>query len=202
MRSEVGKLHIGVLDIQGSVEEHAYCLRRLGVEPIFIKRAEQIGELQGLIIPGGESTVIGKLMKAYGIDTKIRFAARRKKRPLVIWGTCAGAILMAKKIMNDKPENLGLVDIEIERNAYGRQMESFSTEISMPLAAKRPIPAVFIRAPRIKKLAYDVEILARLKNAPVAVRHGNLLATMFHPEMTNDPSVHRYFLSLVKAYAT
>lgn len=179
---------IGVLDIQGSVEEHFAALEKAGAKPILVKKKQDFAGIDGLIIPGGESTTIGKLLKESGMDKEIL------KLKVPIYGTCAGAILLSKKISGkQKANNLGLMDIEIERNAYGRQMDSFEKEISFD---GRKIPAVFIRAPRIKKIGKNVEVLAKDGKDMVAVREGRFLATMFHPELTDDLSVHRYFLKM------
>lgn len=200
---------IGVLDIQGSVEEHLAVLRKIGAEAIAVKTKMDLDRVNGLIIPGGESTTIGKLLKRYGLDKEIRKRALyplfSPHHTLALWGTCAGAILLAKKITNGgsnrQPPNLGLMDIEIERNFYGRQMDSFETKISVSALGRKKIPAIFIRAPRIKRASRSVKIMAQYDGTPVMVRQYNLLATMFHPELTNDTRVHKYFISLVNHYA-
>lgn len=187
---------IGVLDIQGSVAEHLAMLRRLKVPAVAVKTKEDLANICGLIIPGGESTTIGKLLKLYGLDVEIRRRAREGS--LAVWGTCAGAILLAKKIIGPRPNSLELMDIEIERNAYGHQMESFETEIDVPKLGKKKIPAVFIRAPRVSTIKPSVQVLAQLKGSPIMLQQGNLLATMFHPELTNDTRVHHYFIHLAE----
>lgn len=186
---------MGVLDIQGSVEEHLAMLEKIGARGVAVKTKKDLDEVDGLIIPGGESTAIGKLLKLYGLDREIH-----KRKSLVIWGSCAGAILLAKKIRNRRPDALGLMEIDIKRNAYGRQINSFETKISVPIFGKK-IPAVFIRAPRVKKASLKVKVLAEYRGEPVMLRQENLLVTMFHPELTNDKSVHQYFLDLVRHYA-
>lgn len=180
-------VQIGVLDIQGSVEEHIAVLKKIGASVIAVKTKKDLGRVDGLIIPGGESTTIGKLMKRYGLDKAIH------KRTLTIWGTCAGAILLSHA--------LRLMDIAVERNAYGRQIDSFQTKISVPVLGRRKVPAIFIRAPRIKKISPSIRVLAEYNGEPVMVRQGRLLATMFHPELTNDTRIHRYFVSMAKQYA-
>lgn len=185
---------IGVLDIQGSVEEHLAALKKIGASAIAVKTKTDLEKVDGLIIPGGESTTIGKLMKRYGLDKAIR------KRGIPVWGTCAGAILLSKKIYNRKPHSLGLMNIAIVRNAYGRQIDSFQTEISVPALGRRKVPAIFIRAPRIKKTSTSIRVLAEYNGEPVMVRQGRLLATMFHPELTADTRIHRYFISMTKQY--
>lgn len=204
----VSRIKIGVLDIQGSVEEHLDALKKIGAIAIAVKSKKDLDKVAGLIIPGGESTTIGKLMRRYGLDKaikkRIQDTGNRKQRgeqTLSIWGTCAGAILLAKKIQNPRPHSLQLMDIEIERNAYGRQLDSFETEIFAPVLGRRKIPAPFIRAPRVKKASPKVKILAQYRGTPVMLRQENLLATMFHPELTDDTRVHRYFLSLTAEYA-
>jgi len=170
---------IGVLDIQGSVEEHVASLRACGVEAVLVKSAEQIEKLDGLIIPGGESTTIFDLMSKYKIDVAIK-----KNKGLAIWGTCAGAILLSK---------MKLMNIEVERNAYGSQIASFETELKVN---SKTVKAIFIRAPKIIKTSKESQILAQYDGSPVMVQEGNKLATTFHPELTNDLTVHKYFLSL------
>lgn len=194
------RISIGILDIQGSVEEHAKALSRLGVQALFIKTKEDLEGAAGLIIPGGESTTIGKLMKVGGLDKEI--IRRAKSMSLCVWGTCAGAILIAKKILGGKPDSIPLMDIAIERNAYGGQQDSFETTIAAPALGMKNIPAIFIRAPVIKKTPLgEAKILAKLNGSPVMLRQGNLLATTFHPELTSDPRIHEYFISMVKEYA-
>ncbi len=182
------KKKIGVLDIQGSVEEHFVALEKVGAEAVLVKNKKDFDGIDGLIGPGGESTTIGKLLKESGLDKEIL------KLRVPIYGTCAGAILIAMKISGkQKANNLKLMDIEIERNAYGRQVDSFEKEI---IFDGKKIPAVFIRAPKIKKIGKNVKILAMDGKNIAAVREGRLLATMFHPELTDDLSVHRYFLKM------
>lgn len=190
-------MKIGILDIQGSVKEHEESLRRLGVEPVSVKLPEDLEDLSGLIIPGGESTTIGKLLKRFGLDEAIR---KRAKDGMAIWGSCAGAILLAKRIPGDeKVSGLELMDIVIERNAYGRQLDSFETQIEFDLGSGsmgRLVPAIFIRAPKIAEVGKNVEILGKDKGWITAVKEGKFLATTFHPELTDDLSVHKYFLEM------
>lgn len=191
---------IGVLDIQGSVEEHLYALKKIGILTLSVKTKKALEKVDGLIIPGGESTTIGKLVKKYGFEKIIR--KRVLEGSLSIWGTCAGAILLAKKVYHRPMKGLSLMNIEIERNAYGRQIDSFETHLFLPFLGEKKIPAVFIRAPKIKKASPKVQILAQYAGSPVMLRQKNILATMFHPELTQDLRIHKYFLSLVKHYAT
>ena len=195
------KVLIGVLDIQGSVEEHMAVLKKMRISHRAVKNIEDLAEVDGLIIPGGESTTIGKLLKHYELDKEIRKRAGLHGRPLSIWGTCAGAILLAKNVLRPRPDTLGLMDITIERNAYGRQAESFYTDVAIPCLGAKKVRALFIRAPLIKKVGKGVEILAEHGGSPIMVRQKNLLATMFHPELTSDTRVHNYFVSLTKEYA-
>lgn len=186
-------MKIGVLDIQGSVEEHFSALQRLAkkrkLTPVLVKSPEDFVGLSGLILPGGESTTIGDLLKRFSLDKEIIKMAKSGRG---LYGTCAGAILLAKEIVGEqKAKHLGLVDVAIERNAYGRQMDSFETEIDF---AGKKIPAVFIRAPKISKVGESVEVVARYQNEVIAVRQHNILLTTFHPELTEDLTVHEYFL--------
>mgnify|MGYP001235145655 CR=1 FL=1 len=191
-------MKIGVLDIQGSVEEHFASLQKLkGVEAVLVKKIADLKDVRGLIIPGGESTTIGKLLRRFGLAEEIgkRFADGK----LAIWGTCAGAILIAREIVGrEQADSLKLMDITVERNAYGRQLDSFETELDFDFGSDgvQKIPAVFIRAPRISKVAKKAEILAKYDGEIVSVRDGKLLATTFHPEMTDDLRVHQYFANM------
>lgn len=187
-------MRIGVLALQGDFAEHMQRLRRLGVEAVAVRLPADLDGLDGLIIPGGESTTIGKLATAYGLIKPLRrFSA---EKPL--WGTCAGMIFMAKEIGRDQPL-LGIMDIEVERNAFGRQVDSF--EINLDISAldgsAEPFPAVFIRAPRLIATHNDAQVIARLPDgAAVAARQGRWLVTAFHPELTDDLRIHRYFVAL------
>jgi 5'-phosphate synthase pdxT subunit len=176
-------MKVGVLAVQGNFREHAAMLRGLGAEVVEVRKPEQLDEVDGLVIPGGESTAIGRLVRLYGIEE----ALRRFDRP--VFGTCAGMILLDR-------EHLGLVDVEVERNAYGRQVASF--EADLELDGERPLRGVFIRAPRIERAGPDVEVLAALDGAPVLIRQGRYLLATFHPELTDDTRVHQLFLEAVK----
>lgn len=188
-------MKIGVLALQGAFREHIEALRSLGVDTVEVRLPEQLEGLDGLIIPGGESTAIGKLAVKYGLQEAItRFAKEGKP----IYGTCAGMIMLSNNVGRDQPL-LGLMDIKVERNAFGRQLDSFETDLAIPALGEKPFPAVFIRAPRIESVGEGVEILSRLdNNTPVAARQGNMIVTAFHPELTDDLRWHRYFLSLVE----
>lgn len=200
MRGEDGKtiMKIGVLDIQGSVKEHAQALQKCGAEVVFVKTVEDLARVDGLIIPGGESTTIGKLLRKFGLRGAI---VQRVRKGMPVWGTCAGAILLAKKISGkQRADTLGLMDMEIKRNAYGRQLDSFETEVEFfedgNDTAGKLVPAVFIRAPKIKSIGKNVKVLAKNGKEIVAIREGNLLATMLHPELTSGLHLHRYFLKM------
>jgi len=188
-------MKIGVLASQGAFAEHIAKLRQLGVEAVPVRLPKELEGLDGLIIPGGESTSISRLMRDYKLTDEIK---NRAKKGLPILGTCAGMILLAKKTSGDYPEPLGLMDITVRRNAFGRQRESFETELSVPFLGKKPFPAVFIRAPLIEKVEGKAEVLARLADgAIVAVRQGKSLALAFHPELTDDLRFHQYFLDII-----
>lgn len=190
---------IGVLALQGDVAEHEAMLARSGAEPVAVKRADQLDEVAGLIIPGGESTTIGKLLRRFELLDLLR---ERARDGFPIYGTCAGMILLADEIEGagvDQPA-IGGMDITVERNAFGRQRESFETDLAIPEVGKEPLHAVFIRAPLIKRLGDGVEVLARLEDGrTVAARQDNLLVTSFHPELTDDSRMHRYFVDMVEA---
>jgi 5'-phosphate synthase pdxT subunit len=192
-------LKIGVLALQGAFREHLEILEEMGVTAVEVRLPEDLEGLDGLIIPGGESTAIGKLATTYGLMEPLRAFATEK----AVWGTCAGMIFMAKEIGADQPL-LGIMDIEVERNAFGRQLDSFEADLRVPAldnGNSQPFPAVFIRAPAL--VAADGEegvvIVARLEDGTaVAARQGRWLVTSFHPELTGDVRFHRYFLTLVE----
>jgi 5'-phosphate synthase pdxT subunit len=192
-------MKIGVLALQGDFALHARALARCGVEPVEVRKPEALDEVQGLIIPGGESTTLLKLMGAWD------FAPALEKfhgagRP--IFGTCAGCILLAREVENPRQPSLGFIDIAVERNAYGRQRESFEARGEVSLGGRTvPLEMVFIRAPRIRRVGPGVEVLARHGPDPVLTRQGTVLAGTFHPELTDDPTVHEYFCSLVRQAA-
>jgi len=192
-------MKIGVLALQGSFAEHQILLRRIGADVSQVRLPAQLDGLDGLIIPGGESTTIGKLAVTFGLMEPLRrFAVSHP-----VWGTCAGAIFLSRDARRHQPL-LGAMDITIERNAFGRQVDSFEADLRIPVLAdpERPFHAIFIRAPLIESTGKGVEVLTRLSDGKrsqiVAAQQGNLLATSFHPELTNDDRFHRYFLSLVR----
>lgn len=189
-------MKIGVLALQGAVAEHIRMLGLAGAEGVIVKRTEQLEELDGLIIPGGESTTIGKLMRTYGFIDAIRDFASKKKP---VFGTCAGLILVAKEIVGQEEAHLGLMDMKVARNAFGRQRESFETDL--PVAGmKDTVRAVFIRAPLIDSVGGNVEVLSEYNGQIVAARQEHLLAASFHPELTDDYGFHSYFLDMVRQY--
>ena len=188
-------MKIGVLASQGAFIEHIEKLHQLGVEAMPVRLPEELEGLDGLIIPGGESTSIGRLMRDYKLTQAIR---ARVKQGMSVFGTCAGMILMAGKGDGPSFEPLGLMDIAVRRNAFGRQLESFETELNVPVLGEKPFPGVFIRAPLVEKVNGTVEVLARLSDGTiVAARDGKMLALAFHPELTDDLRFHQYFLEIV-----
>jgi len=188
-------MRIGVLASQGAFAEHIDILHQLDVEALPVRLPSELRGWDGLIIPGGESTSISRLMLDYNLVSEIKNLA---KSGLPILGTCAGMILLAREILDSDVEPLGLMDITVRRNAFGRQRESFETELAIPVLGEKPFPGVFIRAPIIEQANSGVEILTRLTNGTsVAARQGKILASAFHPELTNDLRFHQYFLGIV-----
>jgi 5'-phosphate synthase pdxT subunit len=187
---------IGVLALQGAFIEHERMLRQNGADVAQVRLPEQLADLDALVIPGGESTTIGKLATTYGLIEPLREFARTK----ATWGTCAGMIFLAKDIGIDRQPILGVMDITVNRNAFGRQIDSFQTDLDVPVLGDARFPAVFIRAPLVTHAQPDVQVLAALDDGRmVAVQQGHLLATAFHPELTGDARFHRYFLDHVAA---
>lgn len=185
---------IGVLALQGAFKEHIEVLKKLNVNCIEVRKKSQLNEIDGLILPGGESTAIGRLLieldiKDYLIDLI--------ERGMPVWGTCAGMIILAKDIGNEKP-HINLMDIKVKRNGYGRQLGSFVRNEKLSWIGEEPFPMVFIRAPYIESCSSEVEILQVLDDKIVAVKQNNILATSFHPEITNDTRCHEYFLEMIK----
>ncbi|NQX49737.1 pyridoxal 5'-phosphate synthase glutaminase subunit PdxT [Paenibacillus tritici] len=187
-------MRIGVLALQGAVTEHIVSIEKTGAQGMPIKRIEELNEVEGLIIPGGESTTIGKLMRKYGFIEAIReFAGQGKP----VFGTCAGMIVLAKQIAGGEPGHLELMDITVARNAFGRQRESFECDLEVKGIAE-PVRAVFIRAPLIQGVGPDVEVLTLYNDEIVTARQGNLLVCSFHPELTDDYRLHQYFADMVE----
>ncbi|MCB9456090.1 MAG: pyridoxal 5'-phosphate synthase glutaminase subunit PdxT [Anaerolineaceae bacterium] len=188
-------MKIGVLALQGAFLEHEKVLRSLGVTAVEVRLPEHLHDLDGLIIPGGESTTIGKLAVDYGLLEPLRQFATAYPT----WGTCAGLIFLAKDIGIDRQPVLGLMDIHVNRNAFGRQVDSFEVDLAVPALGDVPFPALFIRAPVITAVEPGVTVLSRLADGRiVAAQQGHLLATAFHPELTGDPRFHRYFLKMIE----
>jgi 5'-phosphate synthase pdxT subunit len=188
-------MKIGVLALQGAFVEHSHVIERLGAEAVAVRLPSQLLGLEGLIIPGGESTTMSRLMAEYHLIQPLKELA---KGGLPILGTCAGMILMAKSVPDFTLQTLGLMDITVRRNAFGSQVDSFEADLEMPVLGRPSFHAVFIRAPIIEAADSTVEVLARLPDgAAVAARQGKLLAVAFHPELTTDVRLHQYFLDMV-----
>ncbi|MBE3590938.1 MAG: pyridoxal 5'-phosphate synthase glutaminase subunit PdxT [Firmicutes bacterium] len=186
-------MKVGVLDLQGDVIEHVRALEAAGAEVVRVKRPRHLEGLRGLVIPGGESTTIGKLMAEYELIPAVRQAV---SEGMAVFGTCAGAILLAADIAGSDQPRLGLMDMRVQRNAYGRQRESFEAEVQVSEIPGPPVKAVFIRAPIIERVGSSVKVLAEYGGQIVMARQGRLLAGTFHPELTADRRVHQYFLQL------
>lgn len=188
-------MKIGVLAVQGAFAEHITTLQKLGIEAIPVRLPSELKGLDGLIIPGGESTTINHLMLAYNLKPEIIAQA---EGGMPVWGTCAGMILLAKEITESNIEPLSLMNIAVRRNAFGRQMESFETELKIPALGEAPFPGVFIRAPLIERVNNGVEVLSQLDDGTVvAAREGNRLVSAFHPELTDDTRFHKYFIDMI-----
>jgi 5'-phosphate synthase pdxT subunit len=188
-------MKIGILALQGDVPEHARAVETTGAAAIEVRDARALADVDGLIVPGGESTTIGKLLDRFGLIEPLR---DRVAQGMPLWGTCAGLILMARDIVgvHDAPIRLGCLDVAVERNGYGRQIDSFETDLDIA-GFDSSFPAVFIRAPVIESVGKKVEVLCRHDGAPVLVRQGHMLGSSFHPEMTGDTRVHEMFVGMV-----
>jgi 5'-phosphate synthase pdxT subunit len=196
IRNPQSALTIGVLALQGDFAEHAAVLRRLGVEPREVRLPRDLDGLDGLIIPGGESTTITRLLALYELLEPLR---QRVRAGLPTWGTCAGAIVLAREAIGLDQPNLGVMDIVVRRNAFGRQVDSFETDLSVKGVDGPPYHAVFIRAPTIEGIGPGVEVLAQLEDGTaVAAREGTMIATSFHPELTDDNRFHAYFVEMIR----
>ena len=196
------KLNIGILAIQGSVIEHRRAVEKLGAEVTEVRLPEDLNGIDGIILPGGESTTISKLMKRFGLFDELK---KRISDGLPVWGTCAGAILLAKKVTGkNPPPTLEVMDIEVDRNAYGSQIHSFESQLTINASLAflvnsrfgEKINGVFIRAPKIKPLNDSVEVLAECRGDSVMLKQKNMLVTSFHPELTDDVAVHRFFVEM------
>lgn len=186
-------MRVGILALQGAVAEHIRSIEKAGAEGIAIKHPEQLEEIDGLIIPGGESTTIGKLMRKYDFIEAIRSFSKQGKP---VFGTCAGLIVMAREIEGGEEAHLELMDIKVSRNAFGRQRESFETDLDVK-GLEVPVRAVFIRAPLITEVGEGVEVLSTYNDEIVTAREGHLLVSSFHPELTEDYALHSYFLEMI-----
>ena len=193
------KLRIGVLALQGDFEAHIKMLEELGVEGKAVRLPKHLEDLDGIILPGGESTTIGKLMVLYGLDEPLQ---QKIREGFPIWGTCAGLILLARETDNalEGQPLLASMHIRVRRNAFGSQRESFETDLTVPAIGEAPFHAFFIRGPAVESVGPEVEVLATLDDGTiVAVREGHLLGTAFHPEIGGDPRFHQYFLRIVQS---
>lgn len=200
MQNEDGKMiKVGVLAIQGAVAEHLELLNQIpDVCAQEVKYLDELNEVDGLIIPGGESTAIGRLLRDFNLLQPLK---ERILNGMPVWGTCAGMILLAKSLENDPTVHLGVMDITVERNAYGRQLGSFTTEVEIEKISSNKIPLIFIRAPYVTQVKSDVDILLEVNDHIVACQQKQMLATSFHPELTKDTSFHRYFINMIKRKA-
>ena len=194
MKKEAGKMKIGVLALQGGFQEHIHHINELGYDGVLVKTVEDLKNIKALIIPGGESTTMGKLLKVTGLLSPLK---EMIKNGLPVWGTCAGMILLAKNIDGETVTHLGVMDISVRRNAYGTQLDSFSTQIKLDEVDSNPLDLVFIRAPYVSEVKNSVNVLAKINNNIVAVRENNMLVTSFHPELTSNTSFHKYFLKTI-----
>ena len=200
MQNEDGKMiKVGVLAIQGAVAEHLELLNQIpDVCAQEVKYLDELNEIDGLIIPGGECTAIRRLLRDFNLLQPLK---ERILNGMPVWGTCAGMILLAKSLENDPTVHLGVMDITVERNAYGRQLGSFTTEVEIEKISSNKIPLVFIRAPYVTQVKSDVDILLEVNDHIVACQQKQMLATSFHPELTKDTSFHRYFINMIKQKA-
>lgn len=187
------KMKIGILGFQGAVIEHQRHIEKIGHEAIIVRYPEQLAELDGMILPGGESTTIGKLLNRTGMMDPLR---ERIREGLPVWGTCAGMILLAKELENDPVRHLAVMDITVKRNAYGTQIDSFDVNVEIPEVSTGEIPLVFIRAPYITSVGEGVKVISRIDGHIVAARENNMLVTSFHPELTDCSAFHRYFAGM------
>ena len=200
VKQDVGeKQKIAVIAMQGDYEKHVTVLRRLGADAFPARLPQEVAEADGIILPGGESTTIGKMLTRYGVDQAIIQAAQQGKP---VYGTCAGLILLAREVAEGTGERggqptLGLLDVTVARNAFGRQVDSFEAALDVPELGAEPLRAVFIRAPSVVRTGPSVEALAMYEGKTVLVQQGNILGSTFHPELTDDDRVHRYFMSLM-----
>ncbi|MDD3680746.1 MULTISPECIES: pyridoxal 5'-phosphate synthase glutaminase subunit PdxT [unclassified Mesotoga] len=190
-------MKIGVLGIQGAIQEHLSILRKAGVEPSWVKDRKELDSVMALVMPGGESTTMIKLLKRFEMWETLR---DRIEDGMPVLATCAGMILLSKTIENVvNQDSLGVLDISVKRNGYGRQINSFEVDLQIDEIGPEPFRAVFIRAPKIESICDEVRVLTSYEELPVLVRQGNVLAASFHPELTGDLRIHRYFLKMAEA---
>ena len=188
-------MKVGVLALQGAFREHRWMFERCGASVVEVRKPDDLEGVEGLAIPGGESTTIGKLMVEWGLMEKIK---ERAAAGMGIYGTCAGMILLATDIVGSDQPRLGLMDMSVKRNAFGRQRESFEADLDAPEISSKPIRAVFIRAPYAERTGPGVQVLSQVIGKTVIARQGKLLVTAFHPELTDNDLVHKYFLEMLK----
>ena len=189
---------IGVLALQGDFAEHVGIFQRLGVAAREVRHPQELADLDGLVIPGGESTTVARLISEFELLEPLR---ERARNGFPVWGTCAGMIVLAERASELAWPTLGALAIAVRRNAFGRQVDSFETDLAVPALGEQPFHAVFIRAPLVEEVSDGVEVLAKLEDGKaVAVRQANALATAFHPELTEDDRFHRYFIDMVRAH--
>jgi 5'-phosphate synthase pdxT subunit len=189
---------IGVLALQGDFAEHIDIFQRLGVAAREVRHPQELADLDGLVIPGGESTTMTRLISEFALVEPLR---ERAQKGFPVWGTCAGMIVLAQRVSELDWPTLGALAIAVRRNAFGRQVDSFETDLAVPALGQEPFHAVFIRAPLVEEVSDGVEVLAKLEDGKaVAVRQANALATAFHPELTEDDRFHRYFIDMVRAH--
>lgn len=189
---------VGVLALQGDVVEHLCALERAGARATVVKTPQDLARVQALVVPGGESTTVMKLLDRFRLGVPI---VERVRAGMPLWGTCMGMIVAAREVTELDQPTLDLIDISVRRNAFGRQNESAEVDLAIPALGAKPYPAVFIRAPWVERCGPQVELLAERDGHGVMVREGNVLATSFHPELTSDPRVHAYFLDIVEQRA-
>lgn len=188
-------MKIGVLDLQGGVFEHIDHLKKLNVEVLRIKKPSQLKEISGLILPGGESTTIGKILRKMNLLDPIK---EEILKGMPVWGTCAGMILLADKIQDEEDAYLKVMNIKVKRNSYGSQLDSFETYSKINNISSKKIPLIFIRAPQVIEIGDKIKVLCKLDDKIVAVKENNMLATSFHPELSDDLEFHKYFLSMCR----
>jgi 5'-phosphate synthase pdxT subunit len=191
MQREVGNMNIGVLSLQGGVIEHLNQIKALGHNPIEVKEAKDLENIQGIILPGGESTTMGKLLNLTGLMEPLR---SKIEEGFPVWGTCAGMILLAKEIENDHRKHISVMNIKVKRNAFGTQIDSFRTKKTIEEISEKPLDLVFIRAPYVTEVGEEANILCKVHDNIVGVREKNMLATSFHPELTNNLEFLKYFI--------